>query len=358
MINHGARSKGENLKKLIKYIVAATFLLFLTGCSQVTKSEKKFLTLDFEPNQTLRYYFRTTRVAEIDWGTNNDEEGVCSTCKKKIAPRGKSFIDEMNLDFSYKPVEVDPYGLTTIEAKCESVGTRKSAPNQQHIIESDAIDYMNNKTFNIKIGPTGKIEDHSQLEQLIKTAVKKAFRKDTKKGRIKEPDLISDFFATQWFLWDAVSSIPLDWDGVEVGQTWKSKLSVPTPMLMWEARDVNYTLSEIKQTPTDELAVIRSTYTLSDSVPESWPFPYEDEERFKASGAFGFLINYEILELKGQGEEIFNITKGRTEKYEQTIYLKIKTAVRFPVAVSPIVNIKQSLTMERPGKKIIKLRSK
>jgi len=334
------------MKKSVKYITALTFLLFLTGCGQVTKSEKKFLTLDFKPNQTLRYYFRSYRVTKVDWGIENEEKRVCRTCKTKKRIRAKQMTDDMALTIAYKPVEVDPYGLTTVEVKCESVTVKKFVPNRSGYNEQDAISYLKNKTFTIKVGPTGKIEDYSQLEQLIKTLGEKAFRKGSKRGRIKDQDLISDFFATQWFLWNAVSSIPLAWDGVSVGQTWKSKLSIPTPMLLWEARDVNYTLSEIKRTATDELAVIRSTYTLSDSpVPESWPFPYEG--RFRVSGTFGFLINYKILELKGSGEEIFNITKGRTERYKQKMNLKIQSAVRFPVPASPIVNIKQSLTMKR-----------
>ena len=34
-------------------------------------------------------------------------------------------------------------------------------------------------------------------------------------------------------------------------------------------------------------------------------------------GPFGFYRNYRVLSLQGQGEELFNIDAGRTERYEQ-----------------------------------------
>jgi len=179
---------------------------------------------------------------------------------------------------------------------------------------------------------------------LIKQVGEKAFRPDTSKGRIKEPDMIGDFIATQWFLWDSISSIEKASKGVSPGQSWKSKLSVPTPMVMRQARDVTYRLQEIRQSDIGRLAVIASTYVKADSTPQSWPVPYTG--RFQMSGKFGFLGNYQLLDLQGGGEELFNITLGRTEQYTQHYELLLQASIPLGIGENPIIKIIQNLTMD------------
>ena len=86
-------------------------------------------------------------------------------------------------------------------------------------------------------------------------------------------------------------------EGVAVGQTWRSQLSVPTPMVMRQARNVVYKLDEVRQSDDGPLAVIKSSYTPADSAPAGWPIPYSGQ--FQMSGTFGFLCSYEVLGLKG-----------------------------------------------------------
>jgi hypothetical protein len=247
----------------------------------------------------------------------------------------------MDMVVAYTPVELKPYGLTTIKAKCESVKINRSKGRRR-----DAVESLAGKTFTFTIDPIGKIEDYSQLDSLIRETGNKAFRSDTSRGRIKDPDMISDFIASQWFLWDSVSSIEKFAEGISQGQTWKSKLSVPTPMVSRKARDVTYTLAEIRQTEKGRLAVIRSSYSPAESVPSGWPIPYVGS--FQMSSTFGFLRGYKMLSLEGNGEELFNIDAGRIEQYTQQLQTKWNAGLPFGLKgdVNPQITIKQKLTMQ------------
>jgi len=247
----------------------------------------------------------------------------------------------MDMVVAYTPVEIEPYGLTTIKATCESVKVKRSKGRQK-----DAVESLAGKTFTFTIDPTGKIEDYSQLDELIKKIGEKAFGAGGRKRGVKEPDMISDFVATQWFLWDSVSSIEKASEGVSVGQTWKSRLPIPTPMVTRKARDVTYTLDEIRQTEKGRLAVIRSSYSPAESVPAGWPIPYVGA--FQMSGTFGFLRGYKILALEGQGEELFNIDAGRIEQYTQQYQTQWNASLLFGLKteVSPRITIKHKLTMK------------
>ena len=219
------------------------------------------------------------------------------------------------------------------------------------------------KSFTLKVDPRGKIVDASELTALIQEMGQQAFRAGTAMGRIKEPDMIGDFIASQWFLWDAQSSLERPAEGVAVGQTWRSQLSVPTPMVMRQARNVVYKLEEVRQnvaqppsagalriTPegggaTGPLAVITSTYTPADSTPAGWPVPYSG--RFQMSGTFGFLGPYEVLGLAGTGTELFNLKTGRLEQRQEKYVLRVRAGLPpLGIKANPHITIDQTLTME------------
>jgi hypothetical protein len=250
----------------------------------------------------------------------------------------------MEMVVTYTPIKVDPYGLTTIKATCESVKATRSKSGSRRGSRKDAVEILPGKTFTLTVNATGKVEDNSKLDELIKQLGEKAFRPRSRIGRVKEPDMIADFICTQWFLWDSVSSIEKAIDGVSVGQSWNSKLSIPTPMVMRKARDVTYTLNAIRQTGKGRLAVIGSSYSLSDSVPASWPIPYTGS--FQMSGTFGFFRGYNILGLAGKGEELFNIDAGQIEQYNQQYEMKLTAALPGPLGPSPQITIKQKITMQ------------
>lgn len=318
---------------------AVIFLCILAGCESQTgtiktakpNENKELLTVDFKDGQTLRYKFTSSRDITIDW-----EPSKTNTEKDRTTLSKSS--ESMEMIIAYTPVKINPFGLSTVKAACESVGVKRSDG-----IPKDAVKYFAGKTYTFKVGPTGKIEDNSQLNELIKKTGKRAFQPDTGRGKIKEPDMIGDYIASQWFLWDTVASIENPSEGVGPGQSWQSKLSVPTPMVSREAREVTYRLEEIREGEKGRLAVISSTFNKSDSTPQSWPVPYTG--RFQMRGKFGFLGNYKLLNLQGDGEELFNIDLGRTEKSSQQYQAQLKAMIPLGIGESPVITIKQKLTM-------------
>ncbi|MHC4170830.1 MAG: DUF6263 family protein, partial [Planctomycetota bacterium] len=255
------------LRRARALALTASLLTALAGCGPSGDARgplgegRELLTVDFRQGQSLRYKFVSSREITIGWDT-----------PKTTARPGRSASDKssesMEVVMLYRPIEVDPYGLTTLEATCESVKVSRSKGPRK-----DAVQSLAGKTFTLTVGPTGRIEDYSQLDQLLKEIGEKAFRTSPDRGRIKEPEMIGDLVASQWFLWDSVSSIEKPSEGVKVGQSWKSKLSVPTPMVMRKARDVTYALGEIRPSEQGRLAVIASSYKAADSVPQGWPIP-------------------------------------------------------------------------------------
>lgn len=331
-------------------IFTTVALGFLAGCDGAAEQKepltetikplqkgKELLTIDFKKDQSLRYRFVSSRDIAVDW----------DPAKSKSKP-GQSTADKstesMDMVVLYTPINIDPYGLTTIKATCESVKATRTKSTGRRGSPRDAVEILPGKTFTLTVNPAGKVEDKSTLNELIKQIGQKAFRENSRMGRIKEPDMIADFVSSQWFLWDSVSSIEKPVDGVSVGQSWSSKLSVPTPMVMRKARDVIYTLDEIRPSAKGRLAVIGSTYTLSDSVPPGWPIPYTGS--FKMPGTFGFLRGYKVLSLKGKGQELFNLDTGRIEQYNQQYDMKLSAALLGNLGLSPHITIKQKITMQ------------
>jgi len=301
------------------------------GVKEPSIKNKELLTVDWQDGRTLEYKFVSGREITLDW----DPTGKVSKSAKSTPDKS---TESMEMVVAYRPIEIDPYGLTTVEATCKSVKvTRSKGPWK------DAVEHLAGKTFTFTVGPTGKIEDYSQLDELLKETGNKAFFTDANGDRIKEPDMICDFVATQWFLWDSVSSIKNPSQGVAIRQSWKSKLSVPSPMVMRKARDVTYRLDEIRQSEKGRLAVISSSYQIADSAPQSWPIPYSG--RFQMKGTFGFLSGYKLLVLEGRGEELFNIEAGRTEQYNQQYQMQLEASI-MGISVKPMITIKQNLTME------------
>ena len=302
------------------------------GVKEPLIKNKELLTVDWQDGRTLQYKFVSRRERNLDW----DPTGKVSESDKGTPDKS---AESMEMVVAYTPIEIDPYGLTTIEATCKSVEVVRSRGSRK-----DAVEHLAGKTFTFTVGPTGKIEDYSQLDGLIKEVGKKAVLPDTGRGRIKEPDMICDFIATQWFLWDSVSSLKDPSKGVAVGQSWKSKLSVPSPMVMRKAREVTYKLDEIRQSEKGRLAVISSSYQIAETVPRSWPIPYSGS--FQMKGTFGFLSGYKLLSLEGRGEELFNIEAGRIEQYNQQYQMQLQASIPMGISVKPMITIKQNLTMK------------
>jgi len=328
----------------------AFILITLAGCQrptdqktpavpekQPTEEEDVLLTVDFQEGQSLRYKFVSSRDIEVDW----DPTGTATKSGKRPVNKTR---ETMEMVVEYTPIKVDPYGLTTIQATCKSVNATRSQSRVTRPTGRDAVESLRGKSFTFAVGPTGRISDVSELEERIKEAGEKAFRRDESRGRVKEPDMISDFITAQWFLWDSLAALENPTEGVSVGQSWHSKLLVPTPMVTRMARDVTYTLHEIRESGKGRLAVITSSYAPAESTPKDWPVPYSGT--FQMSGTFGFLRGYKLLDLSGQGQELFNIDKGRIEKANQRYQMQMAASLPLPLGTNPKVTIKQNLTTE------------
>jgi len=294
-----------------------------------------YLTVDFEPGRTLRYRFISDRRIALDWDPN------ATAARNRV----QEHAEHMEMVVAYTPAEVEPYGVSTIAATVESIqAVRRGGPTGR-AFGTDPVETARGRTFTIRVDPRGRIVDASQLRALIQEMGEKAFRTSRSGVRIKEPDMIGDFVASHWFLWDAVAAIPLPGDGLVVGQTWSSRLSVPTPMVMREARDVVYRFRGIRAGERGPRAVIESTYTRADSAPPDWPIPYAG--RFQVSGTFGFLSGYEVLGLDGTGEELFDIEVGRVERRQQKYTVQVKAALPpMGIRANPRLTIEQTLIME------------
>ena len=327
-------------------IVVSVVLALSSGCrtrsagpqaqgTRTSQGSRLLLTVDFEPGRVLRYKFVSHRDITLDW-----DPGAATSVN-----RVQKQSERLELVVAYTPVEVDPYGISTLRAVCESVAIRRTGRPSGQGANTDAVTTAQGKAFTLKVDPRGKIVDASDLDRLIRELGAAAFRPDTSRGRIKEPDLIGDFIATQWFLWDAISSIEAPVAGVAEGQSWKSALSVPTPMVMRQARNVTYRLAEVRDSDRGRLAAIDSLYSLADSAPQGWPVPYAG--RFQLSGTFGILGAYDIVALEGNGRTLFDVEAGRIECQDQTYTLQMKASLPpMGIRANPFIVIEQTLTME------------
>ena len=328
-------------------------LASLAGCNGTVQTPqppappegKELFTVEFRQDQALRYKFVSSRKIKLEWGAD-EQRSARSARRGGPSDETTDMSESLSLVVAYKPVEVNAYGLTTVQATCESVDVHRTKEGSSRARYSkDAVKDLAGKSFTFTVRPDGKIEDYSQLDELIKEIGKNVFRPNTRQGLIKEPDMIGDFTATQWFLWDSVSSIENPLEGVAVGQSWQSTLSVPAPMVMRKARDVTYTLKEVRRSDKGRIAVIGSSYSRTELVPDEWPVPYTGS--FQVSGPFGLLRRFEILKLNGQGEELFNISAGRTEEYKQRYNMELSAVLMWALpGVSPHITIDQTITMQ------------
>ena len=341
--------KRPNLKSLL-LVPAVVVPCLLVGCAPATYMPKplpegrELLTIDFKENQTLRYGFASRREVTLNWGAPKKGSGS----QKEVIERSS---ESLEFEVAYEPIKVDPFGSSTIKATCRSAKVRRTLGRRGRR-PKDAVETVAGEQFTFTVLPTGRIQDYSQLESLIKKAGEKAFRPNTSRGRVKEPDMIGDFTTTQWFLWDSVSSLEDPLAGVAVGQSWKSQLPIPNSMVLKKARDVTYTLKEIRESNEGRIAVIHSRYAAARSLDRHWPMPYTGS--FQLSGPFGFLRmfagNFTIVELTGEGEEWFNIDEGRIQQYNHKYRVDIEVGpLPLGGGTKPKMTIDQTLSMKLLG---------
>ena len=313
----------------------------LAGCQQAELGTTDLLSVDFSEDTLLRYKLVSSRDVEI----NLDSTGSSSKGSKS---KSQKMSEKLELVISYKPVEIDPYGLSTIEGRCESAKVSRTSFVRKASVR-DAVESLAGESFRFRITPAGRIKDYTDIKALIQRLGDKAFASDGgRQGRIKNSDMITDFSAFQWHFWDSIASIEDAVAGVEPGQSWKATQFIALPMPIPAARETTYTLDRVEETDSGRKAVIASSYKLSDSRVKNWPKPYTG--KFNMKGMFGFLRKFKLRSLEGAGEQIFNIDTGTLESEQQHYKIQIEAGFMMPLGDTvPTVTVDQKISIELLG---------
>ncbi len=323
-------------------LIVVGCVLCLAGCQDSRKSSPdNWLLVSFEKDVPITYRMVSERETEIDLTTGDP--------KKKSRPQ--TTIEKLELVMVYTPVEVDPFGLSTLKVECESAKVTRSGFSGKRSA-TDAMETLAGKSFTLKLTPTGKIADASDLERIATELGKASFSNSKKNTRIKNPDMIGDFLAMQQYLWAAGSAISNQLD-LKAGDSWQTQQSIPWPVPSYPppGRTTTYTLDQIVQdtnTPTQpRKARITSTYVLSETPIEEYIRPYE-EGKFQMRGLFGFLRNFQLKHIEGAGTQIFNIDDGLVESDQQRYLLNVTATFMLPLGDSlPVLKIDQTISIER-----------
>ena len=325
--------KGNLLRAKIIFVSAACMLAVLAGCQPARTTTGQLFTVDFKPDIPLRYKFVSQRSLAVNLRSGSKSSG-------------QNMSETLELLIDYSLTGGDEYGLSTITATCRSAKvTRKGFTGGS----ADAVKELAGKSYSFQIAPTGKIAEYSEIESLVQALGEKAFTTSERQGRIKAQEMIHDFIAVQWYLWDAVAGIEEPLNGVEVGQSWASQQFIPTSMpitaIRHPVRETTYTLSEITETETGPKAVIDSSYALTELEADVWPKPYGGKYRMR--GMLGFLRNYDFLTLDGSGKQTIDLESGVVESFEQQYKVSMKAAFLLPLGgTAPHVTMNQKITAQ------------
>jgi len=293
------------------------------------------LAVEFAPETTLRYRLVSERDITLELKSDDPQ----------MKDKPQKMSEKLELVMAYKPIQVDPFGVTIIEGKCESAKvTRRTFTTASST--PDATEKLAGRTYIIKLSPSGKITDYSGMTEVVREVGNLAFTGgNTGNQKIKDPDMIFDFIAMQWYLWDAVSTIEKPREGVRKGKTWKTDQLIPLPVPLVAARTTSYTFDGVSETQEGRKAVITSSYELTDEALDNWPSPYGRE--FTMRGMFGFLRNYQFKSIQGSGRQIFNIETGTVEKDVQQYKLILNAGFLMPLGTSvPVLTIDQNMMAE------------
>jgi hypothetical protein len=320
------------------YGILVTVIFSIGGCSTPLKRGDNLLVVNFQQNKTLRYQMTSKRETSLELKSSG-------TGKNQGQPQKTT--ESLELVMAYKPLKVNPFGLTQVECTCESAKVNRSALTGKTNSTGDAIEKLTDKTFVLELSPVGRIEDFKQLEKLLLEIGNASFDNSRNDMRVKNPDMIYDFIALQWYLWDSISSVPNPMSGVKPQMTWTSTQLVawPVPVPNMPCRITTFTLDSTKEENSQQKAVINSTYQISPKTVENFPKPYEGS--FQMRSLFGFLRDYKFQTIQGQGQQVFNLTTGQVESDTQQYDLSATASFPFPLGDSvPHLNIHQTMTVK------------
>lgn len=323
------------MNRCILSLLAVGCVLCLFGC-QPSVSSDRLLLVSFVEDEPITYQMTAERETEIDLTTGDPS--------KKSKPQFTT--EKLELLMVYKPVDVNPFGLTTIEVTCKKANVTRSgfSGNKSPM---DAMQGLATRSFTLKLSPTGDIVDTSDLERMVKELATQSFSGNESSRTIKNPDMIADFLALQQMLWSPVAAIPNQMN-LDAGDTWQQQEAVawPLPMYPPPSRMTTYTLDRITEEQPRK-AVISSTYTISEKPLETYLKPYK-EGRFQMRGLFGFLRNYQFKHIEGDGNLVFNIDDGIVESAQQQYQMNVTATFMLPLGDSlPVLTVNQKFHIKR-----------
>jgi hypothetical protein len=325
--------------KSFGFLLLISGVLCLVGCQNSAGTpQDNWLLVSFEKDVPITYRMVSERLTEFDLTAEDPA--------KKSRPTTSS--EKLELVMVYTPIEVDPFGLSTIKAECKSATVTRTQPSGKQNAR-DAMETLPGKSFTLKLSPTGQISDTSDLQRIASELGKASFASSKDATRIKNPDMINDFLALQQYLWAAGSAISNQLD-LKPGDTWQAQQSIPWPLPMYPppARTVTYTLDSIAAGEGQpRQAVIHSTYALSETPLEEYIKPYE-EGRFQMRGLYGFLRNFQFKHMEGSGKQLFNLDEGLVESDHQEYLLNVEATFMLPLGNSlPVLTVTQKIDIER-----------
>jgi hypothetical protein len=317
--------------RIITFLLCLAALLSLTSCQPVAKSNNVFMLVDFDPVVPVKYKLVSERNTDVSLGGES--------AKSKSNP----IYEKLEMVISYKSIgDPDPYGLTTVEATCHSAKVKRTAKNSP---SKDVAEALTGKTYTFTVTPTGKIVDYTDMNKLAVEVGSKAVNTGSRQGSIKEPDMVSDFVALQWYLWDSVASSDQATAGLAPGTSWTTKQPIPLPVPLGFTRNTTYTLSEEIVDGMQGKVAINSVYAIGELGLENWPTIYSS--RFRIKGTFGMLRNFRLTFVEGSGRQIFNVEKGLLESETQQFKVIVKADLLFPLAgTSPEFTVDQKISIE------------
>lgn len=328
-------------RRILLGAVLSALLFGLCGCGEqvIPPRGANLLVVNFEEGKTLRYRMNASRNVAIELNGAGGKQG-----------QPQKMSESVEMVMAYKPVKVDPFGLTKLECVCESVAVKRASfASKSAAAAGDALENLKGKPFILEMSPTGKIQDFSGLELLLRQVAETAFDTSRKDARVKNPDMIYDFVAMQWYLWDSIASVPNPLDGVKPGMQWTNTQVVawPVPLPNTPCRVTTFTLDSIRQEDEEtQMAMINSSYQLSEKTLTGFPKTYEGS--FQLRGLFGFLRNYQFKSLDGSGQVVFNLSTGQVESDTQKYTLVSTASFLLPLGDSvPSVIVEQTIDIQR-----------
>lgn len=331
------------MKQFIAILSACALIIPYCGC-EPARDQSALLLLDATQNQTVSYHMVSERSVTVDF----DPSGKASKGRKS-KPQDMTEKLDINATFAFKGT--DENGYIILDITYDSVNATRTTLSGRSKGANDPVEKARGKTVRFKLTPGGRIVDDSDFRKLLTDLGDSAFSGTRGGNRIKDPDMIMDLTALQWFMWDALASLDQTIAKAKTGKTWDSLLPVPMQVPLNAGRDTTYKLTEITvdQQGSPANAIISSTYELKKKRPDM-PMPYTGG--YQMRGLFGFLRGYKAISLDGQGTQVIDLQRGLITKIDQQYQAGLEAAMLFPLGAGDaepepnmIINQKLSISL-------------